>query len=863
MNIKRIMAAGMVGMFCMSMARAVDFTWNGNGGDSKWTTAANWDKNLGYPRTAADQAFVSAADALHMDTNSVVSLYKFDFSPVSLTNLTVTGDEGAGLAFTHCTVGGASVVEFLPDITLSAECWKSGTGILDVPGKLTTSQRFNINDGILRIAGGNAVFGGIVSVGSSGKTATLQLTEGGTMQWNSTITSAGGTRSVRLSGGTLRVNAGGNCYVPLLVDGSNTIDTTVLLNLTEGLSVTGQGHLIKSGSAGLKIKDGCTNFVSGALTISNSYVQFSMNTLYESYGGSIAPWHVRVCNGGRFFVGSVSTIFTVPLDLVMEPGGTVEFAISYGDNRNTLVAHSIVTNGVSLPPGRYTDKTCGFIPTGGSVGGAGSVVLATRWTGAGDGVSWTNANNWNGPVPDGPNAVADISNAQGPLDLGGENVTLTCLVYNPQGTQRAVTVTGAGTLNLYAPSANAGCLVVGPGRTLTLDVAVARVSGSSSLGIFGNGTVIVKKGFPAGVPTGKPSVGIMGNLIFDGTTAITGDTYNILSMNALSQPNSATYTNLFDSAVTFATNCRMTLFGILGSAQGYYPVSQIIHDGAEIAVASVPSGGYVFITRYADYYPPPFAYFMRAGKLTVPSNSGFGIAIGANYSSSWLSSRRGGGAFVMTGGEVTTPKVRLGTPESVLTLQGGDVYLGSGGILSDTNIQGAVNLGGVAIHAAANWGSSLNLTMTGEGGATVFDTAARTVTLSGVLSGTGGLTKTGTGTLTLSGTNFFEGGVTVAGGTLVASNGLLSVTNLSVAAAGAVLVIGCADSLSSNAALTVVSGGLLNLNYSGTATVNALVVAGEEKSPGTYNSGKSFITGTGALRVLNGPPPYGTLLSIQ
>ena len=845
-------------MFALT-ASAVDYTWDGGGGDGNWTTVANWDKSSGYPGTSAgltDKAVVSAAEALHLDTSGIVKLNRITFSPVVPRSLTLTGIAGSGLDATYFTVGGTSVLEVGPDIPLSGVCVKDGGGTLAVSGTLTASQWSYINEGTLRIAGGDAVFSNKFTVGNAtlGKPATLHLTDGGTLQWSSEISAGGPAPLVRLSGGTLQSKAV-YCYAPILIDGTNTIDTSGVLYFRGGLSVTGEGHLIKSGASGLTIERGTTNFVSGGLTISNSYIQFSINTLYESYGGSTEPWRVRVCNGGRFFVGGHTAVFTVPLDLMMEPGGTVEFPVDFGNNFNVLVAHSIVTNGVSLPPGRYKAGS-GFV----KAGGTGSVVLATRWTGAGDGVSWFDAANWNGAVPNGLNAAADISNAQGPVDLGSQDATLTCLIYNPQGAQKAVTVTGSGTLSLYAPASSDGCLAVGPGRTLTLDVAVARAGGSgSSLGIFGNGTVIVKKDFPAGVPC----VSLMGNLVFDGTTDIRGEgeVMPMLGLVAPTRPVTGAYSNLFDATVSFSANCRMTASRIFSNPSGYYPVGQIIHDGAEVTLASQ---GYVFLTRYADTYMPPFAYFMRSGKLTVPANSGSGISLGCVYTSGWEASRRGGAAFVMTGGEVTTPKFQLGTPEDVLTLQGGNVYLNSGGIVSTTNgFQGKVNLGGVAIRAAGNWASSLNLTLTGAGGPTVFDTTNRAVTLSGSLFGPGGLAKEGTGTLTLSGANTFTGGVTVAEGALVASAGLSNATNLSVTSSGAVLTLGCADSLSTKATLNVSEGGLLNLNFSGTATVRALVVDGKEKSPRTYYGGESFITGTGALTVLEGPAPSGTLLSVH
>ena len=222
------------------------------------------------------------------------------------------------------------------------------------------------------------------------------------------------------------------------------------------------------------------------------------------------------------------------------------------------------------------------------------------------------------------------------------------------------------------------------------------------------------------------------------------------------------------------------------------------------------------------------------------------------------------GRFLMTNGTLTATSVILGkgtTQACSFSLTGGNAYLGSGGI-AYSNSASMTCLGGVTVHATAAWASSAALNLTGACGDTVFDTAGYQVTV-GPLGGAGGLVKTGAGTLTLGGANVFTGGVTVAGGTLVAGSGLVNATNLSVTASAAVLTLGSADSLNTNATLSVAAGGLVNLNFSGEATVGALVVNGAERSQGTYGSGFPFITGTGVLRVLDGPPRQGTLFSVR
>ncbi|SFJ28740.1 autotransporter-associated beta strand repeat-containing protein [Sphingomonas sp. NFR04] len=67
-----------------------------------------------------------------------------------------------------------------------------------------------------------------------------------------------------------------------------------------------------------------------------------------------------------------------------------------------------------------------------------------------------------------------------------------------------------------------------------------------------------------------------------------------------------------------------------------------------------------------------------------------------------------------------------------------------------------------------------DLTVETSGG--TIDTTSANATLSGVISGEGGITKTGTGTLTLTGTNSYSGGTTVAEGKLVGDTGSLQGT---------------------------------------------------------------------------------------
>ena len=468
--------------------------------------------------------------------------------------------------------------------------------------------------------------------------------------------------------------------------------------------------------------------------------------------------------------------------------------------------------------------------------------------------------------PTGDNGVADLSLATGPITLDTD-VRLTCLIYNPQGAERELTLTGSNAIEFW-PVTTSPNLFVGPGRKLILDVPVTLPSNENYNGlIYGNGTVVFNKAIP--VRYGNPVFSVYGTMILSGTNLL-GST-GALRVGA--RGASHTGTVLLDEGCVLTCSHILNHSAMLqvnGSYNPGYPVYpvNIIHDGADVS-----TDHYVWVARYQPYAPPgPFGYSMHSGSLITGSPI-YGIELGNRFSGTW--DRYPGGRFDMTGGTVDTYRLSLGFSDNVISLQGGDVTLGAGGIVFTDNTAnvpteyqsyvapGTVSLGGVVLHAKAAWSSVLDMTLSGINGNTVFSNATYAVALGGELSGQGGLTKMGNATLALGGANTFSGPLAVAEGTLVAANGLVNATNLSVTASGAVLSLGSADSLNTNAVLNIAAGGLVNLDFSGTATVSTLIVNGTDKSPGTYGSEKSYITGTGSLEVLNGPPPGGTMILVK
>ena len=131
-----------------------------------------------------------------------------------------------------------------------------------------------------------------------------------------------------------------------------------------------------------------------------------------------------------------------------------------------------------------------------------------------------------------------------------------------------------------------------------------------------------------------------------------------------------------------------------------------------------------------------------------------------------------------TGGVSTIEKVTLGFDSTVtagsatVTLNGGALYLGTGGIVKNGAAGLATNLsfGSGILGAKADWSTALPVTLPAGGNVAIKAAdaagAPHDITLTGPLAGAGGFNKTGAGTLALTGTSTFSGPVSATGGLL-------------------------------------------------------------------------------------------------
>jgi autotransporter-associated beta strand protein len=268
-------------------------------------------------------------------------------------------------------------------------------------------------------------------------------------------------------------------------------------------------------------------------------------------------------------------------------------------------------------------------------------------------------------------------------------------------------------------------------------------------------------------------------------------------------------------------------------------------------------------------------YNLSGGQIAVAyeriGGSGIGVfnqSGGTNYipyaqgynNSLYVGQGTGNGTYNLSGGQLSAPTEYIGGTAggtAVLHQTGGtntttDIVIGSGGTY-DLNAGALVlkslsagsgtivfSFGGGTMKAAGTFSTTVPMTLTGIGGNASVDTAGYVVTLSGQLSGPGGLSKVGAGTLILSAANDYTGNTAVYAG-------ILSLAQ---------------PDLYDGSSVSVAPNAVLNLTYSGSDIVRSLTLGGIQEPPGIYNSTDSggYITGTGSLQVVVPEPSTLILL---
>jgi autotransporter-associated beta strand protein len=194
--------------------------------------------------------------------------------------------------------------------------------------------------------------------------------------------------------------------------------------------------------------------------------------------------------------------------------------------------------------------------------------------------------------------------------------------------------------------------------------------------------------------------------------------------------------------------------------------------------------------------------------------------------------KNGAGTLVLSGSSNysggTTLNLGNLTIQHANALGTGSLTQSSGASLLTFDTTGTISNAMSLYNVSALQSATLNGTIT-VNNATFDVDSGDTLTLSGGVGGTGGVTKNGTGTLVLSGSNTYSGATVVNAGTLNAANANALGTNASVTVHGGSLLVSADDAINSK-----------NLILASTATGNG-TAAGLVFS-GNYNGTASSLT---------------------
>jgi autotransporter-associated beta strand protein len=464
-------------------------TWDGGGGNSNWSTGANWVGDVAPVTGVSTQKLDFTGTTRlgpRMDNSYYVNALKFDAAASAFTinengnTLTLQGTLpsiiqqsasnqiiSSGIiaisANSVVDVSGAGSLTISSTLSGTGSLTKLGGGTLALSGANTNSGGDTVTAGILSVSGSNTVLGtGATTVQSGG---TLQITDARTLTNALTLNGSGAggigaldakpgagntatlSHSIALgSDTTIAADSG----ILALTGGITGTNTNLTLhdagNITLSSAITTGTGGVTLGGAGTTTFSGAANTYSGLTTVNSGTLNLSKAADTISIAGNLTinGGTVNETANGQIASGSTLTV----------NGGT--FALTGGADNTLSNVNSANGSTINLGAGSIlTINTAGNSDINGTVTGAGA--LNTQGTGN---VTLANSNNYSGG-----STLASVVTALNSSSLGTGAVAI-----NNGGNlqvQGGITLTNTFTLNSLGTTANDG--------------AVQNVSGNNTL----------------------------------------------------------------------------------------------------------------------------------------------------------------------------------------------------------------------------------------------------------------------------------------------------------------------------------------------------------------------------------------------
>jgi fibronectin-binding autotransporter adhesin len=610
-----------------------------------------------------------------------------------------------------------------------------------------------------------------------------------------------------------------------------------------GIAIANNSTLA-AGVSGLVLTNRITTLANGI--INQGTGTFTLNGLVEG-AGSISTINTGnlILNGSNSFVNlGIGTGGTVTVG-TNTAGGVGGIAIANNSTLAAGVSGLVLTNRITTLGNGIIDQGTGTFTLNGLIEGAGSI------------------------------STINIGN----LILNGDNV-FTNLGIGTGGTVTVGTNTAAGLGGIVI--ANNATLAAGVSGLVLTNQITTLGNGiiNSGSGVFTlNGRIDGAGGINK---TGSGLLILGGDNVFSGGLTISGGNVVQLGQNTSGGTGAIVIADngtLQNSNNLVLANDIVTLGNGLidqGAAGNIFTLNGPISGAGSISTVNtgnlVLNGNNVFTNLG-----------IGAGTVTVGTNTAAGVGgiaiasgstLAAGVSGLTLTNRvttlgngiidQGTGTFTLAGliegaGSLTT----IGT--GILNLAGANAYTGgtflnSGTIGFSTNT--SMGTGTITINAGTLLANANNLNLANIlvfAGPGTIDTAANALTVSGVVSGIGRLTKAGAGNLTLAGANTFTGGMTIAAGTVTGATANLG--SGGILNNGALVINQPTDAtfsqiISGTGSVTKGGAGVLTLSAVNTVSGPTTVAMGRLNVTGslansavTVQSGAS-LSGTGAVGAL-------------
>jgi|GEM_PF-1286340 len=768
----------------------VNSNWTATGGGS-WATIGNW--SAGVP----NQAQTTANFLTSITANSTVTL---DGSK-TIGDLEIT-DASKSYTIAQGT-GGSLILDNGSNAVVVND--NAGTHTISAPVTLSSNTTVTVTN-----SSDTLTMSGAVSNTSSAKTLTKSGAGTLVLSGNNTYGPAAGSVGTILNSGTLQVGSAaalgaGDVSVTNnstlqsgaagLTVANNFVETTgkTLTVDSQANTLTLSGVISESAASAALTKIGSgTLILTGASTYTGN-TTISAGTLQLGSGGTTGTVTGNIVDNGTLSVNRSDD--TTLANLISGTGGfnqigTDNLTLSAANTftGTTVISSGILTLGNALGLG---GSTLNYNNQGGVLS-FGTLTAATLGGLSGsEGIALANTSATAVALTAGANNASTsysgiLSGAGSFIKSGVGTLTLT-------GAQTYTGTTGvsAGTLLLQGSIGSsvtpAGAVTVSGGASLSISggsvtaPSMSEPGAGASIILSNNGSITLSGGLSLNSGTSEASttgsVQVLSGTLTANSVAVgrTGDNFG-LTIQTSTPVNDDLYVN--GGTVNIATTLG------IGTASGSNSSSIVHEDSGLITVA-----GTTTITANNTRYS---VLDVNGGTFTSNDTAGAGIQVGGNFAggSGELLIRGTGvvNATTITMGDSTGVQGTSTTTSNAIELLGGTFNIGSGGIVvatpsSATTVTNIVNVGGTTyataptITASADWSTAVAMTLTNSssGLAPTFrasdgSNVAHNITLNGVLSGTGGLTKTGAGSLTLNAANTFTGTLTITNGKVILGN---------------------------------------------------------------------------------------------